>query len=176
MTIKEVAQDLWPAWMMGLAMLYLVKNSKYANVIRVDKKGLLSFVKFLTIVTVIRFLVLKYLSPPEELEQIHKLGAFLPWQVCFGVFWEDMCHTVPLVLLGRMFYKTKWYRWIAAPLVGLVMFSFGSGHVYQGLFNAACISLYIPFTLRMGKKYGFGTVMICHMLWDLTTMLSFKLL
>jgi hypothetical protein len=175
MTVKEVALDLWPAWVMGLAMLYLVFNSKYRSVIRVDKIGMLKFLRFLLIVTTFRFLTMRYLYPPEDLKHIHELAQFLPWQTSFGVFWEDMCHTVPLVILGKMYAKKTWYKWARLPLLGLVMFAFGSGHMYQGLFSAACISLYIPFTMRMGNKYGFGIVMLCHMLYDLSTMLTMRL-
>lgn len=172
MTIQEVALRMWPAWAMGLAMLYLVKNSKYANILRVEKKGLLRFAGWLAVVTLVRFLIFKLSGPASE--QARELANFLPWQVTLTVFWEDMCHGVPLVLAGLMLAKKKWYKYIKYPLLGLVMFSFASGHMYQGTFAAATISLYIPFTINLAKKYGFGTVMLCHMFYDLVTILSFK--
>jgi hypothetical protein len=176
MTIKEVALDLYPAWIMGLIMLYLVGRSKYSNILRVDKKGLFNFAKFMIGVTLFRLIVIKLLSSPAQLANIHHLAYYLPWQVCFGVFWEDMCHAVPLVLMGLMYGKRSWYKFAGPALLGLVMFSFGSGHVYQGVWSAVGISLYIPFTIKYGKKYGFGTVMLCHMLYDLTTILSLRLI
>lgn len=171
-----MAMRMYPAWTMGLLMLYLVKNSRYKDVLRVDKKGLLGFAKWMAIITIFRIIVLKLLTPPDQLHAAHEAAMFIPWQATMGVFWEDMCHTVPLVLLGRMFKKTKWYKFVAIPLMLMVMISFGSGHVYQGVFAAAMISFYIPVTIRLGKKYGFGTVMICHMLYDFITIMSVRLL
>lgn len=159
---------------MGLIMLYLVKNSKYADVLRVDKKGLLNFAKWMAIITIFRIVVLRLLSPPGALESVRELTHMLPWQVTFGVFWEDMCHTVPLVILARMMAKKKWYKWISPALLVLVMFAFGSGHVYQGMLPAVALSFYIPVTMKLGKKYGFGTVMLCHMAYDLITLVSLR--
>lgn len=174
MTIQEVAQRLWPAWTMGLLMLYLVKNSKYANLLRVEKKGLLKFAGWMAAVTILRLVVIKWLSPPSMGAEAHEMANFLPWQVTLGVFWEDMCHTVPLAIVAKMLAKNKWQKLISGALLGLVMFSFASGHVYQGMFAAAFISLYIPFTMNLAKKYGFGTIMLCHMFYDLVTILTFK--
>lgn len=174
MTIQEVAQRLWPAWAMGLVMVYLVMNSTYAKLLRIDKKGLVKFAKWMIFITLLRIIVIKYLSPKEVSAEAHEMANFLPWQVTLWVFWEDMCHTVPLVLMGKFFGKEKWYRWVSYPLLAIIMLSFGSGHVYQGIMSAAFISLYIPFTIRLAKKYGFGTIMLCHMLYDLVTILTFK--
>jgi hypothetical protein len=174
MTVQEFALRMWPAWTLGLLMLFLVKNSKYSFMLRVDKKGLLKFCCFLTFITAFRFVMFRYFTPAGELSSAKEMANFLPWQVTFGVFWEDMCHTVPLAILGKMFAKEMWYKIARIPLLILVMFAFGSGHVYQGLFAAFALSFYIPYTLKMGKKYGFGTVMICHMAYDLTTLLSLK--
>ena len=81
---------------------------------------------------------------------------------------------MPLVLASLMFQKSKMYSWLSKPLLVLVMLSFACGHIYQGLFPALAISLYIPVAMKMGKKYGFGTVMISHMLYDMSTLLSIR--
>lgn len=174
MNVSEVVERMWPAWAMGLAMLMLVKSSKYADLLKVDKKGLLRFARWMVIITLIRFVMLRLLAPQEIIEQLRGTVNFLPWQTTLGVFWEDMCHTVPLVILGRMYAKSKWYKWARLPLLAMVMFSFGSGHMYQGVWASCMLSLYIPITMKLGKKYGFGTVMLCHMFYDMATLLSLK--
>jgi hypothetical protein len=174
MNISEVAERMWPAWAMGLVMLALVKNSKHANLLKVDKSGLLRFAKWMVVITLIRFVMLKLLAPEEMLESIRSTVNFLPWQTTLGVFWEDMCHTVPLVILGRMYAKEKWYQYARLPLLAMVMFSFGSGHMYQGVLASCMLSLYIPITMKLGKKWGFGTVMLCHMFYDMATLLTLK--
>ena len=174
MNISEVAERMWPAWAMGLIMILLVKNSKHANILKVDKKGLFRFAKWMAVITLVRFIALRFLAPQELIDQLRQTVNFLPWQTTLGVFWEDMCHTVPLVILGRMYAKEKWYQRLRLPLMAMVMFSFGSGHMYQGAFASCLLSLYIPVTMKLGKKYGFGTVMLCHMFYDMATLLSLK--
>lgn len=174
MNIKEVIEHMWPCWAMGLSMLYLVKKSKYANHLRVSKAGLWNFAKWMVIITAIRFVALRFLAPTSELDALRETINFLPWQTTLGVFWEDMCHTVPLVILSQMLSKNRWEKWISRALLALVMFSFGSGHMYQGPLACVVISFYIPVTMRLGRKYGFGTVMLCHMAYDMLTLLSLK--
>ena len=174
MTMRDMAEMLWPAWLLGLIMFLLVKNSKHADLLRVDKKGLRNFAWFLFGVTAIRFVMFKYLAPPQEIAQARELANLIPWQACLMVYWEDLVHVVPLAILGRMFAQKRWYQLIKIPLLILVMIAFGSGHVYQGFFAAFCLSFYIPYTLMLGKKYGFGTIILCHMSYDLTTTLFLK--
>jgi hypothetical protein len=100
------------------------------------------------------------------------LVHFIPWQTTLGVFWEDAVHALPLVLLGKMFANKTWYKIAKWPLLAAVMCSFGAGHLYQGVLAACMLSFYIPFSMKMGEKHGFGTVMLCHMMYDLITLLS----
>ena len=174
MDLKEIAMPLWPCWMLGIIMLCTVFNSKHRDLIRVDAMGVLKFLRWMVMLTAIRFVFLKFLAPESMIEQVKFMVHFLPWQATLGVFWEDACHTLPLVLLGRIFQKSKWYSRAATPLMLGVMLSFGSGHMYQGLLASVALAFYIPFSIKLGKKYGFGTVMICHILFDLITLLSFK--
>ncbi len=47
---------------------------------------------------------------------------------------------------------------------------FGMGHAYQGM-SAVVITMLYPFFIsyRYGRKVGFGTVMVCHILYDFIT-------
>lgn len=174
MSIKEIAEHLWPCWMIGIFMLSAVWGSKHRDVLRVDLKGILKFLILMTVLTIYRAAVFKWIAPPNMIESAREMVSFLPWQVTLGVFWEDACHSLPLVLLGKVFQKAKWYKYCSLPLLVLVMASFAVGHLYQGVLAAIAISFYIPFAMKMGKKYGFGTVMICHILYDMITLLSLK--
>lgn len=176
MDVKSMVDSMFPFWIMGLIMLYLVKNSEYANLLRIDKKGLFKFGRFLTILTVIRVVYLKFIAPPSSLEGIKNISDLIPWQTLFGVFWEDACHALPLVLLGLAFSDQKWFKILRWPLLAIVALSFGSAHEYEGFMAMVVLTCYIPVTMSLGKKYGFGTVMICHVLYDLITFLSFKLI
>jgi hypothetical protein len=172
MSAKEMAMHMWPCWLIGILMLYAVWNSKYKNMLRVTPRAIVKFLLFMVFITICRVVAFRMLAPPEAIEQIKGIIHFLPWQTTLGVFWEDAAHSLPLVLMGKIFKKSKWYSYVSLPLLAMVMFSFGSGHMYQGLIASIAISFYVPFSMKMGEKHGFGTVMICHILYDMITLLS----
>ena len=114
---------------------------------------------------------------PQRLHSAAKNISIIPWELTLSVFWEDSCHGLPVLLLQLFLGTDKKWKWaIHALCTAIVMVSFGLGHVYQGIFAACLISFYIPYSIKIGKQYGFGTVMLCHTLYDLTTLLSLKLL
>lgn len=177
MTLKEIAIDLWPGWLMGLLMITIVLRSSYAAFLRIEKKAVFSWIGMLSGVTLLRLALfwafLKSGAPTAGLKaQLAGVNS-IPWVAALGVFWEDACHGLPLVLLGAM-WPNKW----AAPLRIIafltIMIAFGLGHVYQGFGAAFLLAFYIPLSMKMGKKYGFGTVMICHTLYDLFTIFLIK--
>lgn len=69
-----------------------------------------------------------------------------------------------------IYYAEKFLpKWIFVPIVVLSSLIFGAGHLYQGYFVAALLSLYPYFvSYKYGKKYGYGTVMLCHITYDLS--------
>jgi len=173
-TIGEVALQMWPCWMLGILMIVLTFRSEYRNILRVEWRPLLKFIRLLCVIACMRFVMLKFLAPEAMVESARNMAHLIPWQALLGTFWEDACHSMPLVLAGLMWGASRWYKVLAPVALVLVAASFGSGHIYQGVVPAFAISFYIPVAMRLGKQYGFGTVMICHILYDLSTLLSIK--
>lgn len=171
-----MASAMFENWCLGLLMLYLVYHSRHARLLRVDKEGLKKFAKFLVFLTASRYVYLKYLASPEVLSSIGDITKMIPWQTIPGVFWEDACHALPLVVMERMFKNKMWFKYARLPLLCMMSFFFGLGHAYEGMGAVLAMMCYIPFTMRLGKKYGFGTVMLCHIAYDMCTLLSFKLI
>jgi hypothetical protein len=174
MNFQEIAQQLLPCWILGLFVIYAVRDSQYKDLLRVEFSPIVKFLKFMLIITAYRFIIFKFFTPHDMIEQIKETSNFIPIGATMGVFWEDAVHALPLVILGKMFGQKTWYKWIRWPLLIGVMLSFGSGHLYQGTFAAAALSFYIPFSMSKGDKYGFGTIMLCHMLYDALTLLSLR--
>ena len=174
MDARQVADGLFPCWCMGLWIMYLVWNSDHKDLLKVSKEGLIKFAKFLGIVTAARIFYLSVIAPDATLEAIRNSSDAVPWQIMLGVFWEDMCNTIPLVILGTMIEGKKWLRPLYLMLMAAMSLTFGSLHAYEGLQAMIVLSMYIPFTIRLVKKYGFGTVMICHIVYDLVTFFTFK--
>jgi hypothetical protein len=174
MDMITVILQMWPCWLLGLAMIYFTWQSEYRSILKVDFKAILKFSKTLLVIAVLRFFALKFLWPQAMVDAARATAHFIPWQAVLGTFWEDACHSMPLVLAGLMWGTHKWYPWLSRLALVVVALSFGSGHIYQGIWPAMAISFYIPVAMRLGKQYGFGTVMICHILYDLSTLLSIR--
>jgi hypothetical protein len=174
MDFKHTAQAMFECWVLGAAMIYLVKNSKYASLLKIDKAGLWKFAKLLMLTTALRIVWLKFIVPQEVADGLKNIGDMLSWQSMLFVYWEDACHTLPLVILKRMYKNTKWFRWVYPALLGATMASFGIGHAYEGLGAVFMMAIYVPWTMKLGEKYGFGTVMLCHIAYDILTFFTFK--
>lgn len=180
MDFKTMAMNLFPFWILGLVMVFATISAGYKDLLRVEPKAVGKWLKLMGTVTLFRIVMFKLsmLSStlgPHLKESLQPIMG-IPWQGTLFVFWEDAVHGLPIILLG-MLINQKWYSKVAYyGLMALIMISFGLGHTYQGNFAAMMLSLYIPFTVNAGKKYGVGTVMACHTIYDLTTILTFKLL
>lgn len=176
MDIKSVALDMYPYWLMGAGVLIATALAGFKKVLRIEKPAVIQWIKFLGIITVYRVLLFKLFPNFGHLQDAAKNIAIIPWPLTLTVFWEDACHGLPLYLLRKII-GTKWWTWfIHVPLTALVMFEFGLGHLYQGVPAALLFSCYIPYSIKLGEKYGWGTVMLGHTLFDLTTILSIKFL
>lgn len=175
MTFSEIALRMYPYWLMGLFMVWATWKSKHKDLLKFNPSAFKKFLIFMAVVTIYRAVIFGLFG--DHLRDMVAGAMTIPWQATLTVFWEDACHTVPLAILSRVLGEDKWWKKaLRRAAIGMVMVSFGLGHVYQGVFAAALLSLYIPFTLKKGQEVGFGTIMACHTLYDLLTILTIKLM
>lgn len=80
------------------------------------------------------------------------------------VWWEDI-----LFILLPLFYGKKYLpHWAFVIVAVLTSAVFGLGHLYQGWLAAVLLSAYPYFiSYHYGKKHGFGTVMVAHVVFDI---------
>lgn len=173
MSLQEVALQYLPCWLLGIWMIYFTCADGYGYMMRVELKSILKFLLWMVPVTALRLLWLKYTISSGSMGPTKEIVDMIPVASTLGVFWEDACFTLPLVLFS-LFLNNKWEPYISKILLVLTMISFGSGHLYQGPVMAAAISFYIPYTMKLAKKYGFGTVMCCHVLFDMISLSAIK--
>lgn len=167
---------MYPFWLLGIFMIFATIFAGYKDVVRIEKPALLKWLKFLGYVTFYRVILFKLFPHSPMLQDAVKNVTSVPWQITPSVFWEDACHGMPLFFIQMFLGVDKlWKRVIHTLLLAMVMVEFGLGHVYQGIPAAIALSFYIPYSIKLGKKFGFGTVMIGHILFDLTTILTLKL-
>lgn len=169
-SIQAIVSHYLPFWILGICMIISTLNSEYKDMLRIQPKSLAMFIKRMVLITIYRLIVMHFF-PPSPVDPV----LSIPVGLTATVFWEDAVFTMPLAIASMILGD----GWISKIIMGLltvmVMISFGSGHLYQGAFSAAFISLYIPVVVKLGKKHGFGTVMLCHMLYDFVTIMTIKL-
>lgn len=175
MSFLDFAARMLPYWCLGGLMGWAVWKSDYKDLLAFDKKAFGKFFLFMAALSVYRYCMIQ-LAISHGIDLHLDAVKGLPIGAVFFTPWEDMCHTVPLVLLRRMLGTSKWTWPIHALAMVMVALSFGCGHLYQGVMSAAFISLYIPFGVSFGQKRGFGTLMAGHVLYDFSTIALIKMI
>ena len=83
------------------------------------------------------------------------------------VWLEDLAFAAPIYLFKQYISKNKWF-WIPIA-IGFSLF-FASQHVYLG-YSWALVTILYPYLIscKYSLRFGFGTVMMCHVLYDFIT-------
>lgn len=174
MDFQTVLAHMWIPWTLGIFLICAVYFSKNREMVRITPKGVFKFFLFMLVLSVFRYVLLKNFASQETLDHAAMITGMIPWQSTLGVFWEDAVFAMPLAVLREKVVKTSQYWTVFVPFLLLSMFVFGSGHTYQGNIAAGILSLYVPLSVTLGRKHGFGTMMICHIMYDMMTLLLLK--
>lgn len=175
MDFSYFAIKMLPYWILGLFMIFATYNSDYRQLLRVEYKPLLKWCGFLVLITICRIIMFKIFASNEFLKSMTSGATTIPVGATLTVFWEDCAHGLPLAILSLFLGQDKlWKKLITYVAISIVMVSFGLGHLYQGYAATILLSFYIPYTYSKGQKIGFGTIMICHTLYDLVTILTLQ--
>lgn len=167
MDLKTFASNMWPYWILGVMVMATVLAAGQKHLLRVEKKPLMKWIAFLGAITLWRFFITSIFPFHAPSNMVTSMSPL----IAFTVFWEDLCHSLPLLILRKLIGVNKWTRPIHFLLMCIVMLEFGLGHLYQGPMAAFLLSFYIPYAVRKGDEHGFGTIMIGHMLYDFVTFL-----
>lgn len=154
-----------------IGMIYISNFTSEKDLFRVSWDKLAQFMAFLGFIFVLRllredFFVSNGLAPVPlpPVGEMWTLGL---------VFWEDFFFAIPIYYICKHM-KNKWFKFVLILLISTI---FGLGHIYQG-WGAAFVLALMPYfvTYHYGKKYGFGTTMIGHIMYDVSTIMLAKLL
>lgn len=161
----------------GVVILLMVATqfTKEKDILRIELDQVTKFLALMVFVTLIRIAFYDFMRdvggvksfpmiPPEISE--HK------WSLAL-VFWEDFCFGVPIYLAFK-YLKRKWISVVITIFLSLL---FASGHMYEGK-QAVVLTAFLPYFgfYKYGKKFGFGTTMVCHILYDFLTFYTMWLL
>ena len=150
----------------GVALTILVSIFR-SNVMRVELNKVASFLALLVIVTCARIAAYDFMVDidPNYMPKIPPELYYAPVWHFMLVFWEDAFFVLPMILAFK--YLKKSIAILVAITLSLI---FAHGHLYQGYIAVAITSLYPYFiSYKYSKKFGMGTVMVCHILYDFIT-------
>lgn len=144
-----------------LIMGYLFFRTEHLNV-KWDKVA--QFFTFMCFLMMVRHAITGGKSP--------SLADVYPWEYTL-VWWEDLVFSFPILLAMNKWGRNKW----TISLAVILSLAFGSGHIYHGIVGAAVSCIY-PFFIsyRYSKKTSLGTVMVCHVMYDLMLFYSVRIL
>lgn len=158
---------------LGMVVARFSKTEKELFKISWDKVA--QFIAFLVCIFVFRLLKIQFMLSTGLINQLPQLSPeqnMNKWTMGL-VFWEDFFFAVPIYFMMK-YMKTKWLR---VTLIMALSILFGLGHMYEG-WSACFVLAFMPYfvTYNYGKKYGFGTTMLCHILYDMSTIMIIRLL
>lgn len=165
----EVYKAIGMALIVGVFIWEWIKKTPDSeSLMRVDLLALAKFLVIMFVVTTIRYMLIDYAikeHPEATIETIWGLQSTLEMIDLYKlglVFWEDAFFVFPIAFVIK---RTPKYVWI--PFTFAMSLFFGFGHIYQGIWAVFLTSLYPYFvSYKSGMKWGFGTVMIAHVLFD----------
>lgn len=140
-------------------IFFLFALKKDPDVIRVDIDKVINF----GIACFVIFIIKAYFYSANGigisyLNQAYSSGI----NTLAAVWWEDACFVLPYLLLYRFIGKQAY---LFFPVFVATSIVFMMGHAYQG--PTGQVTFIFPFiSFYYGKKYGAGTMMLCHILYD----------
>ena len=164
--------------MFAIALSFmLITRFTDKHAMRADFGAVAKFLAFMAMVTCIRIAGYDFMMrtgtplpgvPPE-------LSAIGLWRLIL-VFWEDAFYVLPIYWMSK-YEKDKKFKLLTWSWALGLSLNFALGHAYQGLGGVA-MTFFYPFfiSFRYGKKNGFGTIMMCHILYDFITVMTIKLM
>jgi hypothetical protein len=152
----------------ALVAMIIINFTREKEIMRISWDKLAQFVAFLVVLFVIRLMIYDFQYSSGTMTQLPTIPPEIAgnkWTLGL-VFWEDMFFAVPLYFIWK--YMSR--KWLQVTLTVIISALFGLGHFYQGWFGVAITSL-LPYfvSYHFGKKYGFGTCMLGHILYDVST-------
>lgn len=155
-------------YMIGLLILaYTFKFNK--QLLKIDLKGIGKFLLALLGVTVTR-VILFNIFPDQGMDIVSNLSQIEWYQAVLAGF-EEAMFTLPMYYIAR-YTDNKYIKFL---LMGALAFTFGIGHLYQGI-HGVLITAYYMFAIapKYMKKHGFYTMVIAHALFDLSGVFFIK--
>jgi hypothetical protein len=174
--LRNILETIFPFLpLVAIVGMVAIRFTKDKDVIRISWDKLAQWTAFLVILAIFRLLQYDFLLNAGALRGIPTIPPMIDmekWTLGL-VFWEDMFFGVPLYYIWK--YMNR--KWLQIALTLIISAVFAYGHAYQGITGviwAAFLPYYVSY--NVGKRYGFGTSMLGHIMYDVSTVYLIKLL
>ena len=148
------------------AVICLVIYNTNKDLLKVKLDSVSKFLTFMVFVVAYKLTVISFFNTPVS-------DAPFPFWSLSMVWWEDAVFAIPIYFISQSIRLNKLLKFSLILLISLL---FGVGHAYQGIVGILVTSLYPYFiSVRYGKVHGFGTVMVCHIIYDMIIYSTIKL-
>ena len=157
-------------------VFFIIGMIWFKHDLRIQWNSVASFFAFVIFVCLIRMGIVSFLSNGTYTPETSNIQF---WQYIM-VFWEDLFFSFSLFLVAKLLHKIGWNFYSKSMFYSLTIalsVIFASGHIYEG-YVAASLILFYPYfvSYRCGLKYGWGTIMVCHIMYDCITVLCDKIM
>lgn len=160
-----------------IGMIWL-QFTQHKDIMRISWDRVAQFSGFMLLLTFFRIAGYDFMFQTGIIDRIPQMPPevmFSKWTLML-VFWEDFFFGVSLYFIHKYMNGpiTKYIKWALTVIISVL---FGLGHAYQGM-QVVVITSLLPYfiVLKYGQKYGFGTTMVCHILYDNITLYSMIML
>lgn len=144
-------------------LTFLFALKKAPNLVRIDIDQVIRFGLSCLLIFSIKAIVMALNKESSYIDQAYLEGT----NSLAAVWWEDACFVLPYLLAYNYIGKKAYFLF---PLFLSTNYIFMQGHAYQG--PVGQITFIFPFiSFYYGKKYGLGTMMLCHILYDTSIVL-----
>ena len=148
-------------FLMGFVFIgYACKFDK--QIMRIQWKSLAKWLVFLIIFGSVRYMSVRMLDNPAEIDFSAISG--IPWWSMVLAGFEEAMFTLPVYYI--MIHSKN--RLIKYGLMAAISLTFAYGHIYQGA--GAMVPTFIYMFIiapRCMKRLGFGTMVLAHIMYDL---------
>lgn len=160
--------EMIPFYILG-AVSIRIATWAFPGICRIDWARIKEFSSFMLTMTILRIVVWTAMHRFFHIPINGDIGG-LNFLTYFGVYWEDAIFTLPILVLDRFGIST-----MTRNLLFLFSsVSFAAGHLYEGGTWALATLAYVPFiSYKYGNRYGLGTCMVGHVMYDMLTSLAF---
>lgn len=150
----------------------LIRFTKEKDIVRITWSKVAEFSGFLALLFVARICFFDFALKSGLINALPVPPPEISLWSLFLVFWEDTFFGMPIYFANK-YIKNKW---VFGAFVVALSLLFGSGHAYQGIYGVV-ITSFLPYFIcyKYGSKYGFGTTMVGHILYDFSTIAALKL-